>query len=140
MEQPASRRLYGVAVVIVIALLADPLPSGPTSTHLLFGDQHVFVPTAWSILANLAIFAVGGFVSRSRFIPVAAVFVILSSILGQYILYTIALPAGEVNIVSIAIGNSPSILILFVSAVVGAYVGEQVYARRTSLAQGAVEG
>ena len=95
MEQPASRRLLGVAVVIVIGLLADLLPSGPAPTHLLFGDQHVFIPTVWDILAILAIFAVGGFVSRSRFIPVAAVLAILLSLFAQYILYRIALPAGQ---------------------------------------------
>ena len=46
-------------------------------------------------LASLAIFTVGGFVSRSRFIPVAAVLAILLSFFAQYILYRIPLPAGQ---------------------------------------------
>ena len=65
---------------------------------------------------------------------------ILLSLFAQYILYRIALPAGQANIASIAVGNMPSILIIFVSAVVGAYVGERVYSRRTSVSPNALEG
>ena len=140
MEQPTSRRLLGATAVIGIGLLSDLLPSGPAPTYLLFGEQHVIVPTVWNIFETLVIFAVGGFISRQGFMPVAVTIAVLSVLFSQYLLYQIALPADQVNVISTAVGNIPSIISALASAVVGAHLGEQFYSRKTSASFSAVEG
>lgn len=140
MEQPAPRRLIGATAVVVIGLLSDFLPSGPPPTYLLFGEQHVFVPTVWNIFEALAIFAVGGFISRHGFIPVAVTIAVLSILFSQYILYQIALPTGQASVIGTAVGNIPNMISALASAVVGAHLGEQLYLRKKSAAQRAVEG
>ena len=124
MEQPTSRRLLGVVTIIAVGLLAELLPSGPAPTHIVISDQYVFVPTIWDILGTLAIFAIGGFVSRSRFVPIAATFAVAMWMVAQYILYQIALPAGQADIVSTALGNLPSLVIVTATSAVGAFLGE----------------
>ena len=140
MEQPASRRFLGATAVIAIGLLSDFLPSGAAPTHLLFGEQHVFVPTVWNIFGTLVIFAVGGFISRQGFIPVAVTIAVLSILFSQYLLYQIALPAGQANVIGTAIGNIPNMISALASAVVGAHFGEQLYSRKTSASFNAAEG
>ena len=140
MEKPSSRRLLGAIAVVAIGLLSDFLPSGPAPTYLLFGEQHVFVPTVWNIFETLVIFAVGGFISRQGFIPVAATIAVLSILFSQYVLYQIASPAGQANVIGTAVGNIPSMISALASAVVGAYLGEQLYSRKTTASLNAVEG
>ena len=140
MEQPDSRRLLGVAAVIVVGLLADFLPSGPTPTHLLLGEQYLFFPTVWDSLATIAILAVGGFVSRSRFVPIAATLAVLSWMVAQYLLNEVAVVAGQADIAGIAIGNIPSFIMVLAASVVGAYFGEQIYSRKLSATLPAAEG
>ena len=139
MEQPASRRLLGATAAIAVGLLSDLLPSGPSPTYLLFGKQHVFIPTVWNIFVTLVIFAVGGYISRNGFIPVAVTIAVLSVLISQYLLYQIALPTGQASIIDTAVGNIPNMVSALASAVVGAYLGEQLYARKMSTSLGAVE-
>lgn len=140
MEQLSSRRLLGATVVIAVGLLSDLLPSGPSPTYLLFGEQHVFVPTVWSIFETLAIFAVGGFISRRGFIPVAVTIAVLSILFSQYFLYQIALPTGQASVIGTVVGNIPNMISALASAVVGAYLGEWLYSRMKGSSPSAVEG
>lgn len=140
MDQPTSRRLLGVVTIIVVGLLVELLPSGPAPTHIVFSDQYVFIPTVWDILGTLAIFAIGGFVSRRRFVPIAAVIAVALWMVAQYILYQIALPAGQADIVSTAIGNLPSLVIVTVTSAVGAFLGEHAYSRKTGAMPTTVQG
>lgn len=140
MEQLASRRLLGATAVIAVGLLSDFLPSGPSPTYLLFGEQHVFVPTLWIIFETLVIFAVGGFISRRGFIPVAVTIAVLSILFSQYVLYQIALPTGQASVIGAAVGNIPNMISALASAVVGANLGEWLYSRMKGPSPCAVEG
>lgn len=140
MDQPTSHRLLGVMTIVVVGLLAELLPSGPAPTHIVLSDQYVFIPIVWDILGTLAIFAIGGFVSRSRFVPVAAMVAVALWMVAQYILYQIALPAGQADTVSTAIENLPSLVIVTATSAVGAFLGEQAYSRRIGATPTTVKG
>jgi hypothetical protein len=135
-QQVSSRRLLGVGAIVAVGLISELLPSGPSPTLLFFGEQHVFLPTVWDFLASFAVFALGAYVSRTRFMPVAISFAILIWVLGQYTLYQIALPTGQADILSITVGNVPSLLMIMLTAALGTVAGEQLFGRRSSLSSG----
>lgn len=136
MRQVSSRRLLGLGAIVAVGLIYEFLPSGPFPTHLVFGEQNVFFPTVWDLLASFALFALGGYISRCRFMPVAIFFAVLIWVLGQNILYQIALPTGQADILNITLGNVPSLLMIVLMAALGAFAGEQLYGRRLRLSVG----
>ena len=140
MQQPTPRRFFGVGATFLVGLLTELLPPGTGHAYIVGREQYVFFPTVWDILGALAIFAIGGFVSRSRFVPVAATLTVAMWMVGQYILYQIAVPTGQADILSIAIGNLPSLVIFTATSAVGAFVGEQIYSRRPGATPSAIQG
>lgn len=129
MTESKPRRLLGAVVVAAIALLLELLPSGPSPAYFVFGEQYVFVPTVWNILGALIAFAAGGYLSRHSFVPVAMAIAVFTILASQYLLYRIALPTGQADVIGNAIGNIPATIGVLASAGIGAYLGERLYAR-----------
>ena len=129
MSQVTPRKLLGLGAMLGVGIVLGLLPSGPFPTQLTFGEQQIFVPRVLTILPTFLPFAIGAYVARNQFLPIAVSFSLAVWIFGQYVLYQIALPAGQADILKIAIGNIPSLFVFLVAAVIGTAVGEWQYKR-----------
>ncbi len=129
MRETRPRRLLGLGAVIAVGLMTEFLPDGPPMTQLVLGEQYVFLPRIREVFLSFVIFSLGAYISRCRFLPVAVGVVILVHAWIMYILYQIALPVGNPELVRILVANLPGLITPLLAATLGTFVGEHLYSR-----------
>jgi len=119
--------------MLAATLVLDLLPSVSDTTMLTFGDQNFFVPGLLTVLLSLVPFAIGAYVARGRFLPIAVSFALVIWFFAQYFLNQIGIAGGHGNFFGVALSNVPGLLMLLVAAGVGTVFGEWQYERRKEM-------
>jgi len=132
-----SRKLLGVAAIIVIAVILETYESPPVMISFQIGGAPYYVLSIGGFLVATLVFTLGSIVARGHFLANALVFAVFIWLLVQYLLYDISAPAESVSIFEIALSNLPVLLAYLVAATIGAYAGGWYYAHEISASQSA---
>lgn len=124
------RKLLGIAAIVVCALILEFYEAPPAMSSFFVGESEYWVPSIGSFLVVTLLFSIGAVIARGHFLPYALVFATVMWVITQYILLSIAVfPEGRPSIASIALSNSPGLLVYWLGAAIGAIAGGRYYTR-----------
>ncbi len=121
-----------IAVIGVIIVLGEiPLPEGfdPRSDYWMFLSQ------LRDVITTLLAFVLGAFVARRAFIVDAIVITFCMWCLITYILYEIARPVNQHDLGAILANNTWSMVLSFLTAIIGVRIGYWLYLRRAGIGE-----
>jgi len=122
------RKLLGIAAIVVCALVLEFYEGPPAMVSFFVGEFEFVVPSIGSFLLVTLLFSIGAVVARGNFLAYALIFATVMWVILQYLLYTIAVfPEGRPDIGTIALSNSPALLVYWIAAAIGAVGGGCYY-------------